>query len=433
MTIPLGQRTPNHTLRAIRRALHMSQSEFAAAVRHAGVTLGEPNMCNKRLVQKWESGEHGEPRSNYRRALISVTRTPYEQLGFTDLPNLPVEVPIVVARRREVVPSQTVAEELLRRPASDSAGRLTLALERPGRPSSDAVRMAHTYVERLFALEQHRPSRLVAVPAARHVDEIAGLLAGTGGVALRRRLAGIGGRAAALAGWLAFDVGDVGAAHRYWDGALAAARHAADGPLMACVLTYLSYSAAERGDPATAWQLAHTAESHAGHDVRSRAWMTVRAAQEAAALGERAAAFAELDVAISLGSDLAQAVPQDQTEPWAWFIDAAYVRAMTANVYGRLGDTGAALEAAQAALSVLGEQQTKNRALILAEVACAGAMAGQMELVERTALDAADLAVSLEATLARRRLRAVLTLLGPFRSSGVGAAFAQTLQSKLGD
>lgn len=424
---------PNHTLKAIRRALHMSQSEFAAAVRHAGGALGEPNECTKRLVQKWESGEHGAPRSNYKRALVSVTRTPYEQLGFAGMPDIPVQVPVVVARAGELLPTRAWMRERSTGSVTDAAGRLVLALERPGRPSSGAVGIAHTYVERLFALEQHRPSRLIAAPATRHVDEVAALLAGTGRQPLRRQLMGIGGRAAAVAGWLAFDMGDAEAAHRYWDAALAAAREASDGPLLACVLTYLSYSAAERGDPATAWQLAHTAAAYAGRDVRSRAWMVGRAAQEAAALGERSAALAELELAVSLGAELARATPGDHSEPWAWFVDAAYVQAMTASVYRRLGDSSAALAAAETALHALGEHQTKSRALVLAEVACAAAVAGQLDLVERTALDAADLAVSLEATMTCRRLRTLVALLGPYQATAAGREITQMLQAKLGE
>src|SRR5947209_19061885 len=84
MTIPVHLRRPNDTLRAIRLSLHMSQSDFAGAIRQAGETLGEPNSCTKRLVQKWESGEHTVCRPHYRRALERATRRPYAQLGFAD-------------------------------------------------------------------------------------------------------------------------------------------------------------------------------------------------------------------------------------------------------------------------------------------------------------------------------------------------------------
>lgn len=61
----------------------MSQGEFALTVRAAGQRAGEPNDCNKRLVQRWEAGHvTGLPRGNYARALEAVTGQPIENLGF---------------------------------------------------------------------------------------------------------------------------------------------------------------------------------------------------------------------------------------------------------------------------------------------------------------------------------------------------------------
>jgi transcriptional regulator with XRE-family HTH domain len=67
-------------LRVIRHSLDLSQAEFAALIRQAGTELGEPNACTKRLVQKWEAGQHGTCRPNYRRALTKVTGLTYAQL-----------------------------------------------------------------------------------------------------------------------------------------------------------------------------------------------------------------------------------------------------------------------------------------------------------------------------------------------------------------
>jgi DNA-binding transcriptional regulator YiaG len=68
-------------LRTLRKnVLHLSQSEFAIRVRAAGVELGELNNCGKRLVQKWESGDHAACRPNYRRALQQVFGMPFEAL-----------------------------------------------------------------------------------------------------------------------------------------------------------------------------------------------------------------------------------------------------------------------------------------------------------------------------------------------------------------
>ncbi|MEV3846901.1 XRE family transcriptional regulator [Streptomyces microflavus] len=74
--------TPNSTLRAVRLGLLMSQDDFARAVRDAGTRVGQPNDANKRLVQRWESGNTGAPRPVYARALETVTGLPIESLGF---------------------------------------------------------------------------------------------------------------------------------------------------------------------------------------------------------------------------------------------------------------------------------------------------------------------------------------------------------------
>lgn len=424
---------PNHTLKAIRLAMRMSQSEFASAVRHAGGVLGEPNTCNKRLVQKWESGEHTECRPNYKRALQAVTRTPYEQLGFSGSPPPLPDASMLTGRL-----SGTLSGPQQRRPpeepspaaAADPGDRLRFALERPGQADLEAIAIVETNTSRLFALEHHRCARTLSGAVNRHLDDISGLLAGTRREPLRKRLAAAGGRSAALAGWLAFDRGDATGSLRYWDSALAASRYAADNPLLACVLTYLSYSSAERGDPATAWQLAHTAMTHAGPDRRARAWMSARAAEEAAQLGERAAALSELETALKLGSDLPQPIPDDDTLPWTRCFDIKLLAAMTANVHGRLGDARSAMDAAEWAMRSLGHEQVKSRSIVLAEVSCAAARVGQLDLVAQTAFEAADLADALEVTLARRKLRRLLPLLAPYRASVVARRVVERLDAQ---
>jgi hypothetical protein len=396
----------------------MSQSEFAAAVRHAGDALGEPNTANKRLIQKWESGEHTVCRPNYRRALQSVTRTPYEQLGFTGAPSAPVVATVVPgSHARSASENRAFAEEDGLISVSEPGDRLRFALERPGQADIEAITLVETATAQLFDLEHHRPARALIPTVGRHVDDISALLAGTRRESLRRRLAVAGGQAAALAGWLAFDRGDAARAHRNWDSALAAAKYAADGPLLACILTYLFYSSAERGDPATAWQLAHTAVAHAGADPRARAWMAARAAEEAALLGERRAALAELDLAMQLGGNLIQPAPDDTSPAWTRFFYRSVLAAMASNVHGRLGNAQSARDAAGMALRTLGGERIKSRAYVLAEVACACARAGDVEQALEAAHAAVDLAERLEATLARRKLRALVPLLAVYSTS----------------
>ena len=67
--------------------MRLSQAQFAEAVRAAGNAMGAPNHCTKRLVQKWESGEHAACRPDYLRVLQAVTGLSARELGFRLLPD----------------------------------------------------------------------------------------------------------------------------------------------------------------------------------------------------------------------------------------------------------------------------------------------------------------------------------------------------------
>lgn len=71
----LGER-----VRAERRKLGLSQRELADALRAAGWVIGAPNGCTKRLVQKWERGEHARLSPAYQLAFEHMTGTDYSTL-----------------------------------------------------------------------------------------------------------------------------------------------------------------------------------------------------------------------------------------------------------------------------------------------------------------------------------------------------------------
>ncbi|WP_326851834.1 hypothetical protein [Actinocrinis sp.] len=403
MAVSAAHRVRNEKLRSIRLAMNMSLTNFATAVRDAGDALGEPNTCDKRLVNKWESGAHSTCLPRYRRALQRVTSTPYIELGFADA--------------TKVAPLSPTVSSLIGTPASlddsililgDPNDALRYSLNRPEVPQPKAIALIAESTAYLFGLEYHRPARALMPALGQHVRDVAAMMTGTRHQPFRHRLATAGGQASLLAGWLAFDLGDMPAAHRYWDSAMACARYAADGPLFACILTYLSYSAADRGDPHTAWQLAHTAVSRVGPNPRAQAWMAVRAAQEAAKIGDSGAAIAELEEALDYGSEMASAAPEDDAEPWCRFVDRAYIWAMASNVYTHLGAVDDAHASAVRALDSLSADQVKTRAIVLAEAAHAFARIGGTERAIQCATEAADLASKLEASLAHRRLRELL-------------------------
>jgi transcriptional regulator with XRE-family HTH domain len=80
---PTPPRLDGERLRRIRERMNLTQEELAVLIRHEGKKVGEPNACNRRLIQKWESGNHATVRPNYKRALMIVTGLPFSSFCFT--------------------------------------------------------------------------------------------------------------------------------------------------------------------------------------------------------------------------------------------------------------------------------------------------------------------------------------------------------------
>jgi transcriptional regulator with XRE-family HTH domain len=70
-------RQPNTTLRAARQRLSLSQDDLARALREAGWS-----SCDKRTIQRYESGESVNPQYPALRALALVFKMSAQELGF---------------------------------------------------------------------------------------------------------------------------------------------------------------------------------------------------------------------------------------------------------------------------------------------------------------------------------------------------------------
>lgn len=496
--------------------MRLSQAQFAAAVRAAGNAMGAPNQCTKRLVQKWENGEHSACRSDYLKVLQAVTGLSVRELGFRPSDTEPAADRIPRPRRRAAVAADPAADVVpvadaavadaaahtdlaasadpgtpapdavsdpstassraddpaaahgsgdahtadadsapgsapgadsgpgtgldtdtdtdtdrdgLRRsvPAvfpvgpvdydtdamvGDAMSRLRYALEHPSAVDSRTADFVETTTSRLFDLEHHSPARLLTPTVDRHLTTVTALLTAARHANVRRRLMSAAGRTAALAGWLAFDRGDTASANRFWDTSISAAESTLDGPLLACSLTYLSYSAARHGDPDSAWQLAHTASRHTPEDLRAVAWSTSRAALYAAQLGERSASIAAMEQILQIGSQLPPPRPDDGGEPWTRFFDHAALLATVAHIAALVDDPRACAFATEA-VGALGPALVKSRALVLAQSALATALAGEFELCLDYGSVAASLTRDLDVSLAEDVLSSVISVLLP--------------------
>ena len=408
--------------------MRLSQAQFAEAVRAAGNAMGAPNHCTKRLVQKWETGEHAACRPDYLRVLQAVTGLSARELGFRILPDEsgqaaaangegaegdPDNPDGAAAHRAAAFAMSGMTEYTSDSMVEGSMDRLRYALEHPSMVDSRTAEFVDTATSRLFDLQYHSPSRLLAPTVDRHLATVTSLLTAARHEGVRRKLMISAGRSAMLAGWLAFDRGDIASSHRFWDTSISAAEGTVDGPVLACSLTCLSYSASRRGDPGTAWQLAHTASLHTPEDPRAAAWATARVALYTAQLGERAASRAALERSLDLGGTLLSPRPGDGTLPWTRFFDLARLLSSTARSAALLKDPRADDFAAQA-IHVLVPAPVKARAMVLAETALVAAIVGELELCRERGTLAAELTRDLDVSTASDVLFEIVPHLLPY-------------------
>lgn len=397
---PSQPRKPNLALRRARQAMLMSQSEFASAIRAAGTAQGLPNGCTKRLVQKWETGEHAGCRADYLIVLQTVTGLSAHELGFsTQEPDTEPEVASPGTENPHV--------------AADSAmDRLRYAVEHPVAVTEATAVLAQAATTRLYDLERHSPARILAPTVHRHLSTVTALLEVAKRHRVRRRLTTTSGESMLLAGWLAFDQGETVQANRFWDSAISVAHSTEDGALLAAAFTQQSYAAARHNDAASAWDLAYTAYTHTSDEPRTRAWILSRIALYTAQLGEHEEARTAYRQAIQTDATfITHPKPGDDARLFTRTLTPAVLHATVAHTAALLNDTAAAAYHASAATKALGPARDRTRALVLAEITLTAAMTGDYDACGEHGIEAANLARTLETSLAADLLHRASTLL----------------------
>jgi hypothetical protein len=422
MTTRPYPRTPNLALRRARQSMLLSQAQFAEAIRAAGNAMGTPNHCTKRLVQKWETGEHAACRPDYLRVLQTVTGLSARELGFRIMPDesglsAAFDNPTITANDSDLAAtfafaSSSATSHFSDQTVDEATDRLRHAVNHPSMVDARAAELVETATTRLFDLEHYSPARLLAPTVERHLTTVISLLNATRHERVRQSLMASAGRTALLAGWLAFDRGDSTSAHRLWDTSIATAEGISDGELLAATLTHESYAALRRGDPGSAWQLAHSAEQMTS-DLRTTAWAITRAALSAAMLGEREAAEAAAKRSLELGEELSTPRPGDGGSPWTRSFDRGRLLSSTARTSAILGDPYAHDYATQA-VDALGPAKVKSRAVVLAEAALTAAMVGELDQCLQYGSAAATLARDLNVSVAIDLLHEVIPFTLPY-------------------
>ena len=393
MTVPKEARTPNVALRRARRALGLSQADFAHALQRAGWA-----SCDRRTIQRYESGAITNPRYLSQRALSAVTMLPFEELGFP-----PEEEEEQDVNRRQLL--TLTATGLMTGIGAEPFDRLNFVLQNHRAPDAAIVDHLEVTTAGLFDEEELVPGCALPAKIDEHVNLLTLMVSNARDPRLRRRLTIAAGEACALAGWVAYDIGDTGQARKWWDTASTAAKAVDDGPLGALVLTYLSYLLGDQGDSRGAWQALDAASKHVRDrdQATARAWISARQAEEAATLGDASALFS-LDRAMTV-MDYAQ----PGGRPWVRFFDNARLGALGIATYAKLGhpELGPAADAVLRSV----REDAKTRGIILADVASAQIKRGDLDQGYDLAEQALHAVDQSETIVGRQRLRALVPML----------------------
>lgn len=334
-------RIPNQTLRAVRRALHLSQDEFAARLREAGRRIGEPNEASKRLVQRWETGVSESARPIYRRALEAVTGRPYASLGFTD-------------RLPATTPGAAFAVDQLDQLRRGLAGSIS-----DGALSTVAIEDLEGTVVRYGLLSRDRPAPLLLADLTADLSEVYALMDRPRPLSSAFALTRVAANMCGLVCLTLIKL-DRRPEFRSW------ARLART-------------TARETGDPETiSWVLAQEAYGHYYADDFQEALLVARGAQHIAGRPDRVGAVlaAALEArilaaqgdrpgcehAIGRTETGLAGLPAAQVNDSAFGYDAGQLAFHAGNAYTYLGDTAAAWVEQQRSLELSGPADYMDRA-----------------------------------------------------------------------
>jgi Helix-turn-helix domain len=361
-----------HLLRGLREATGYTRAEQAAVLERIADRFVDPDNIKrweteKRLpIPDWHeliADGYGIPVDEVRRAVAASRR--HRRLASTAaLLEDELEVPPV--ERREFLGVSVLAAGVVVEPW----GRLAAAVAGPRVDGEVTNRLIDATAE-MFIRGRHLPARLLAERLTGHLETLTALIPRAG--AHRTALMVAAGETAALAGWAAYDTGDVETALHYYKAAALAGREAGHPPVVALTMGYASYAA----DASKAQEMLAAAQTHVrgpGY-ATARAWLAGREAEEAAAAGDREAALRSLDRA-NTAYDYAD---PDAEQAWVRFCQRPRMDSLMVSTYARLQHHD--LERmAQDSLDHLGDDNSMMAVAVLSDAATGYVVSGNMDL-----------------------------------------------------
>jgi transcriptional regulator with XRE-family HTH domain len=368
-------------IRRVREARGQSQADLGAACGYS-----QP------VVSRIERGQRHAYDIRVLRRIAQVLDIPPQLLGLAELPlQRPAEPP--VNRRDFLAGAGGLAASIVlptTSPAPADTTAAALRLVTAAQRRLDATTPSHDLIEAVLA---HLRLTGREVTTAPDLDARAGLAAALSEIA-------------GLAGWLHWDMYDLGSARRYYRVAISAAREARDGVLSAYMTGSLAAFAAESGDAPESLGLLAAAHHELGADppVIAVAWLSAVGALAYASAKDERSALAALDRSHA-------AVEQQRADdsprwPWVFAFDTARLAAYRLACSVRLGQAEVAVRAADDAGELL-SAPTRQAALWRLDHAAAHLQAGRVDHAFGIARDVLDGGTACQSARIVNRARAL--------------------------
>ncbi|MEV8320462.1 helix-turn-helix transcriptional regulator [Streptomyces sp. NPDC059900] len=354
----------------LRKEAGRSQEQQAAAIN----AVSGRDTVTRREVSRYENFDN-VPTNHTLAHIAAACGVPFEELQ--------LEAKAARTRRRqEYVREVEDLDDVKRRTLLGSAaigaataaepwGRLACALSKGSKIDATSAAALIDRAAELHVQELNLSARRLQSTVESHLDAITAALPRAG--EHERALTIAAGETAALAGWVAWDLGEHDKAGAYYKVTSECAQTAGHPPLRALALTYASY-----GSPTPQERLeflTQAAQDVRGHgNAAAAAWVHGRHAEEAAQFGDDTGALRALDRA-RFAYDFA-----DHTSEQAWvrFVTPYRMDSLALSVYGQLRRQEL-ITTADSAVKRLGTGLSDGGVVVLGDLASALLRGGDVD------------------------------------------------------
>jgi transcriptional regulator with XRE-family HTH domain len=376
-----------------------------------GIEVGERQLgVTRNLISRWER-EGTVPRAPYPKLLCLLFQTSAEELGLISRPPAAASITIE-GDTFEDGGNDVERRDFLRLAGTAAVGAFLPCKAWPALPDGgldldDLVSITNRYCR----LAPTVPSSTLLDAMLAHLRILMGLVGSARSEASRARVAAAVNQAAAFAGRLAFDLGDVPAFTHYYRLATSYAKRAGDDTLEAYTLGSMSYWSVMGGDGKQALSAVGQAKSLLPKEVPTvvECWFAVFEASVQSKSGEGSRAMAALGRA-------EEAMGRDQ-EPWAWTLPLDFGRLTRHRGFcaTSLGLPAVSIPALRQGLDELGPHQVKWRALALSDLATSYILTGEIEQACGVAGEAFDAGIQLQSDRVLKRIARIRRELAPWK------------------